>query len=275
MDSTAQTGADLETQIRTRFQPFAQRMALVYLRDRPLDEVTHALDGHTGRYGRVVRATGRAHAYERMTPSAGLNAVIGVSRVPIYGMLQTMVGQGAVGGYVFYNDETSKALAGMVLRVADGTPSATCPIRLVGTPMFDWRALQRWHIDERLAAWRKCCGVSTLSCLAGSLRSDRRGTGHRRGPTRPHCQPGVPSRRRQKVERALRTSESRTTAILRMVPDLMFVMSRDGVYLDYHARDPHDLFVPPISSSGNGCRTSFRRDGSSIPGEVRGSAPFR
>ena len=43
VDSTAQTGADLETQIRTRFQPFAQRMALVYLHDRPLDEVTHAL----------------------------------------------------------------------------------------------------------------------------------------------------------------------------------------------------------------------------------------
>jgi PAS domain S-box-containing protein len=50
---------------------------------------------------------------------------------------------------------------------------------------------------------------------------------------------------RKQAENALRRSEARTTAILRLVPDLMFVMSRDGVYVDYHARDHRDLFVPP------------------------------
>ena len=50
---------------------------------------------------------------------------------------------------------------------------------------------------------------------------------------------------RKQVENALRRSEARTSAILRLIPDLMFVMSRDGVYLDYHARDHRDLFVPP------------------------------
>ena len=59
------------------------------------------------------------------------------------------------------------------------------------------------------------------------------------------------------MERALRTSESRTTAILRMVPDLMFVMSRDGVYLDYHARDPHALFVPPDQFLGKRMQDIF------------------
>jgi len=52
-------------------------------------------------------------------------------------------------------------------------------------------------------------------------------------------------RRRTRVEDTLRVTEARNAALLRMVPDLMFVMSRDGVYLDYHARDPGDLFVPP------------------------------
>lgn len=50
---------------------------------------------------------------------------------------------------------------------------------------------------------------------------------------------------RKQAENALRRSEARTSAILRLIPDLMFVMSRDGVYLDYHARDHRDLFVPP------------------------------
>jgi PAS domain S-box-containing protein len=50
---------------------------------------------------------------------------------------------------------------------------------------------------------------------------------------------------RKRAEDALRRSETRNGAILRAMPDLMFVMSRDGTYLDYHAKDPRDLFVPP------------------------------
>jgi len=50
---------------------------------------------------------------------------------------------------------------------------------------------------------------------------------------------------RKQAEHALRRSEMRNGAILRAMPDLMFVMSREGVYLDYHARDHRDLFVPP------------------------------
>jgi C4-dicarboxylate-specific signal transduction histidine kinase len=51
-------------------------------------------------------------------------------------------------------------------------------------------------------------------------------------------------RRRQVAERALRRSEARSSAILRAMPDLMFVMSRDGVYLDYHAANSSALLVP-------------------------------
>jgi C4-dicarboxylate-specific signal transduction histidine kinase len=53
------------------------------------------------------------------------------------------------------------------------------------------------------------------------------------------------------------------------VPDLMFVMSRDGVYLDYHARDPVDLFVPPDQFIGKQMKDVF-------PAEVAAlfKAPF-
>jgi PAS domain S-box-containing protein len=46
-------------------------------------------------------------------------------------------------------------------------------------------------------------------------------------------------------EDALRDSEARNAAMLRALPDLMFLMDRDGRYLDYHAKSPRDLFVPP------------------------------
>jgi PAS domain S-box-containing protein len=42
-----------------------------------------------------------------------------------------------------------------------------------------------------------------------------------------------------------RQTERRNSAILRALPDLMFLQTRDGVYLDYHAPDPNLLLLPP------------------------------
>jgi PAS domain S-box-containing protein len=50
---------------------------------------------------------------------------------------------------------------------------------------------------------------------------------------------------RKTMELALRDSEERNRAILDAFPDLMFVMSESGVYLDYHAVDKKQLVVPP------------------------------
>jgi PAS domain S-box-containing protein len=50
---------------------------------------------------------------------------------------------------------------------------------------------------------------------------------------------------RKRAEEALVQLEARNSAILRAIPDLMFVLRRDGTYVDYHARDPALLFVPP------------------------------
>jgi PAS domain S-box-containing protein len=55
-------------------------------------------------------------------------------------------------------------------------------------------------------------------------------------------------------QEALRQSEERNRAILRAVPDLMFVFSNDGVYLDFHAKDPTELLVPPEAFLGKKMR---------------------
>ena len=67
-------------------------------------------------------------------------------------------------------------------------------------------------------------------------------------------------RRRQLAERALRTTEARNSAILRAIPDLMFVFSRDGVYLDYNAPSPAALFVAPDQFLGKHIRDVLPKD---------------
>ena len=119
---------------------------------------------------------------------------------------------------------------------------------------FDWRQLQRWQIDE-----------STLP--AGSVIRFREATLLER--YRGYVIGGgiivvaqmlliggllIHRSRRQRAERALRSSEARNSAILRAVPDLMFVQDRSGTFVDFHTRDPKLLHVAPETFLGKTVR---------------------
>jgi len=54
----------------------------------------------------------------------------------------------------------------------------------------------------------------------------------------------------QRAQQALRQSEARTQAILRAIPDWMFLMTADGTFLDYHASDVTELYAPPADFLG-------------------------
>jgi PAS domain S-box-containing protein len=56
--------------------------------------------------------------------------------------------------------------------------------------------------------------------------------------------------RRKLAEEAARETEQKDTAILNAIPDLMFLQTRDGVYLDYHAKNEKDLLTPPAQFLG-------------------------
>jgi PAS domain S-box-containing protein len=49
----------------------------------------------------------------------------------------------------------------------------------------------------------------------------------------------------KRAAEALRESEAQNRALLDAIPDLIFVNSRDGEFLDYHAADPSLLVIPP------------------------------
>jgi signal transduction histidine kinase len=51
--------------------------------------------------------------------------------------------------------------------------------------------------------------------------------------------------RRRRAETAQRATAAQNSAILRAMPDLMFVHANDGTYLEYYTRDGADLYLPP------------------------------
>lgn len=65
---------------------------------------------------------------------------------------------------------------------------------------------------------------------------------------------------RKRAEEALADAERRNSAMLRAIPDLMFVLSREGRFVDYHARDSKLLFVSPSTFLGKTIRDVMPHD---------------
>ncbi|PKG31415.1 PAS domain S-box protein, partial [Methanoregula sp.] len=61
---------------------------------------------------------------------------------------------------------------------------------------------------------------------------------------------------RKAAERALRESELRSSTLLRAIPDMMFIIARDGTYRDFRVPDESDLAVPADRIIGTNIRSS-------------------
>ena len=83
------------------------------------------------------------------TTPAFIDRMVAISRIPIYGLTEGVVGAGVVGGHVVSFEAHGKAAADLAVQVLEGQhPSPTTE----GTtlPIFDDRQLTRWKIDRRL-----------------------------------------------------------------------------------------------------------------------------
>jgi hypothetical protein len=68
----------------------------------------------------------------------------------VFVLADTRVGSGAVGGFVTSFADQGKAAGRIALSVLNGeSPSAIHPVAGDNVYMFDWRALQRWGLNER------------------------------------------------------------------------------------------------------------------------------
>lgn len=70
--------------------------------------------------------------------------------VPVYVLGGWILGSGAVGGSVVDSEDLGVRSGQLALRLLAGANPKTLPIEVAtkGTPMVDWRALQRWRIKE-------------------------------------------------------------------------------------------------------------------------------
>ena len=139
-----------ETQCREALQGYEGGASITYLTDLPLSEVIDKARALPPRsvilyvYQQAKDEQGRMLQTEDV-----LDLIVRSSRVPIYGIASWQVGKGIVGGYLRMNEANGSRAAEVALRIAGGTSAHDIPIEMVPVvPIFDWRELKRWGIDE-------------------------------------------------------------------------------------------------------------------------------
>jgi signal transduction histidine kinase len=91
------------------------------------------------------------------------------TKAPIFSYVDSFLGRGIVGGPLLSSQEVGRRMANAAVRILGGEAASNIqtPPLSVGTPVYDWRELQRWDISEarlpvnsivrfrELAAWER------------------------------------------------------------------------------------------------------------------------
>jgi PAS domain S-box-containing protein len=221
-------GKAREEIIRRELAPFERDVSFTYLTDQPtnvlVDAVSHAPPGSLVMY--VRHSEDSPHG--SLTPIEAASLLARVSTVPVYSIARVYFGQGIVGGYLADHEVIGAQAGALALRIASGVSTADLrPATATLRPMFDWRALERWKIDpDRLPAG------SDIQFRMPTAWDDYRG--YIIGAVTVFVLQGLTITALVLQRARRRELEARHVAMLSAAPDMMFLLTKDGQYLDHH-----------------------------------------
>ncbi len=138
-------------QAEREFARFAGRVEFQWLDTLPLEGMRRAVAALPPRsavfYG-TLNVDAAGVPYEE---HEGLAAIRAASNSPVFGIFETQLGRGIVGGPLVDIDREARRSAGVALALLRGEPPAEIAIPPVEPfrDLYDWRELHRWSIDER------------------------------------------------------------------------------------------------------------------------------
>ena len=129
---------------------FDKRLTFIWLNDLSFTEMLEraaAMPPRSAIFYLVLSMDAKGIAQSEASTLARLRQV---STAPIFGLYDTQLGQGVVGGPMMSVPQMGKRVADTALRILHGESPASIrvPPQKPGPPTFDWRELQRWGIAE-------------------------------------------------------------------------------------------------------------------------------
>jgi len=135
---------------RRDLQPFEKHSSIDWLTTLTMDELLAKvanLPEHSVIYYLTLFADGSGQPF---TTHDALRRITGAANAPVYVSVDQYVGSGAVGGNVYSVGTLGENGARVISRILRGAPPSTIAPEALASyvPHFDWRALQRWKLDE-------------------------------------------------------------------------------------------------------------------------------
>ena len=127
---------------------FEHDLTITYLTDLPTSALVDTLS-HAPPTSLVLYVRHAEDSSERaLDPIEAASLLARVSRVPMYSIARAYFGQGIVGGYLADHEVVGAQAGQLALRVLAGErPRISNATNATLTPMFDWRAIERWNIN--------------------------------------------------------------------------------------------------------------------------------
>lgn len=133
---------------RQEFAPFTNHVQFTYLNEMPLEKMCDYVSKLPPRsavfYGMLaVDAAGVPYEQER-----ALSSIHAAANAPLFGVFESHLGQGIVGGHLLSQEFAAKEAIEAVLRLWGGEKASTINLPPeVTRALYDWRELRRWNIS--------------------------------------------------------------------------------------------------------------------------------
>lgn len=140
----------IEAQIRAGLDSHPWKVDITYLTDLTMPDLLERLRHLPRRtivlYGSIFRD---AAGSEFINATSALPMVAEASNAPVFGIADTYLGHGIVGGCVLNFAEQGKIASKLVLEIFNGKNPGDIPVQLSPSVyMFDWKQLRRWGLSE-------------------------------------------------------------------------------------------------------------------------------
>src|ERR1700739_821058 len=129
---------------------FASKLDFVYMTDLEMNELLKRLQQLPKQTVVLyISFFQDAAGHKFINATGALPMVAKASNAPVFGISDTYLGNGILGGNLMRFQEQGKVSARIISQLLEGKKAQDIPIEtLPSSYVFDWKVLQRWHIPE-------------------------------------------------------------------------------------------------------------------------------
>jgi PAS domain S-box-containing protein len=132
-------------------KPYAGRIELIDLTKLPMQETLARVGSLPPDTIVLYSSIFRDGANQSFVPREALSLISAAANQPVFGLYDSYMGYGIVGGSLMSFEEQGREAATLALRIMGGESPASIPFggEQAHVSLYDWRELKRWGISEK------------------------------------------------------------------------------------------------------------------------------